>query len=43
MGAIDMLPLLFETWCGLKAYNTMFCKDLIKDWAPHILVTTIST
>jgi hypothetical protein len=31
MGAIEKLPLLFEIWHNPKAYNTMFCTDLLKD------------
>jgi hypothetical protein len=31
MGAIEKLPFLFEIWHGPKTYNTMFCKDLLKD------------
>ncbi len=43
MEAIEKLPILFEIWHGPKAYNTMFCKDFLKDWAPQILLITAST
>lgn len=38
MGTIDQLPPLFGIWCDPKVDNTMYLKDLFKDWNSFHLV-----
>jgi hypothetical protein len=36
-GAINDLPHLLQIWQDLEANNTMYDKDLFKDWSPYHL------